>query len=138
MSDQRSPTVFICEDDEAVLDLLVTRLRIAGYHTVHERDGFNGFEMIRRLRPTACILDINMPRMTGFEVLKRMRSEPLTSHIPVLMLTARKGPDDIKMAIKLGATDYLCKPFSQDQLLARVARLVRKRTEDASKAPAFD
>ena len=87
MVEQRVPWIFIAEDDESILDLLVTRLRIAGYQTTYEKDG----------------------------------------------LAARRGPDDIKAAIRLGATDYLSKPFDDTQLLTRVARLLRRR--NAPSAP---
>ena len=129
MADPRAPHIFIAEDDELILDLLVTRLRIAGYHTSYERDGLAALEAIKRAAPNACILDVNMPRLDGFEVLKRLRADPLTAYIPILILTARRAPDDIKTAIKLGATDYLTKPFNDEMLLARVARLLRKRAE---------
>ena len=127
MAEQRIPRIFIAEDDEGILELLVTRLRIAGYLTTQEKDGLAALEAIRRNPPSACILDVNMPRMDGFQVLKRLRGDPLTAHVPVLILTARRAPDDIKTAIRLGATDYLSKPFNDEQLLARVARLLRKR-----------
>ena len=117
----------IAEDDEAILELLVTRMRIAGYHTTQERDGFSALESMRKSPPAACILDVNMPRLDGFQVLKRMRADPRTVHVPVLVLTARRGPDDIKTAIQLGATDYLSKPFNDEMLLARVSRLLRRR-----------
>jgi DNA-binding response OmpR family regulator len=129
MADPRAPHIFIAEDDELILDLLVTRMRIAGYHTSHERDGLAALEAIKRAVPNACILDVNMPRLDGFEVLKRLRADALTARIPILILTARSAPDDIKTAIKLGATDYLTKPFNDELLLARVARLLRKRAE---------
>lgn len=127
MAEQRVPRIFIAEDDESILDLLVTRLRIAGYQTTQEKDGLAALEAIRRNPPNACILDVNMPRLDGFQVLGRLRADPLTAHIPVLILTARRAPDDIKTAIRLGATDYLSKPFNHEQLLARVARLLRTR-----------
>ena len=134
MLEQRAPVIMIAEDDEAILDLLVTRMRIAGYHTQHERDGVAALEVIRRQPgPSAVILDVNMPRMDGFEVLKRVRADPKTAQIPVLILTARRAPDDIKTAIRLGATDYLTKPFSDDQLLARVSRLLRRRADPVSR-----
>jgi DNA-binding response OmpR family regulator len=129
MADPRAPRIFIAEDDEAILDLLVTRLRIAGYHTAHERDGLAALEAIRRSRPSACILDVNMPGMDGFSLLKRLRADATTAHVPILILTARRGTDDIKTAIRLGATDYMSKPFNDEQLLARVARLLRKRAD---------
>lgn len=128
MAEQRAPRIFIAEDDDSILDLLVTRLRIAGYLTAQEKDGVSALEAIRRVPPNACILDVNMPRLDGFQVLKRLRADPLTAHVPVLILTARRAPDDIKTAIKLGATDYLSKPFNDEQLLARVARLLRRRS----------
>lgn len=127
MVEQRTPRIFIAEDDESILDLLVTRMRIAGYHTSQEKDGMAALEAIRRAPPSACILDVNMPRLDGFQVLKHLRADARTAHVPVLVLTARRAPDDIKTAIRLGATDYLTKPFNDEQLLARVARLLRKR-----------
>lgn len=129
MADPRAPRIFIAEDDESILDLLVTRLRIAGYHTLHERDGLAALETIKRSRPNACILDVNMPSLDGFSLLKRLRADASTAHVPILILTARRGTDDIKTAIRLGATDYLSKPFNDEQLLARVARLLRKRAD---------
>ena len=122
MAEQRIPRIFIAEDDESILDLLVTRLRIAGYRTTQEKDGMAALEAISRNPPSACILDVNMPRLDGFQVLGRLRADPLTAHIPVLILTARRAPDDIKTAIRLGATDYLSKPFNDEQLLARAGR----------------
>ena len=131
MADPRAPRIFIAEDDESILELLVTRMRLAGYHTSQEKDGYSALEAIRRAPPAACILDVNMPRMDGFQVLKRLRADPMTAHVPVLILTARRAPDDIKTAIQLGATDYLTKPFNDEQLLARVARLLRRRNDPA-------
>jgi two-component system OmpR family response regulator len=131
MAEQRIPRIFIAEDDESILELLVTRLRIAGYQVTQEKDGLAALEAIRRNPPSACILDVNMPRMDGFQVLRHVRADPLTAHVPVLILTARRAPDDIKTAIRLGATDYLSKPFADDQLLARVARLLRRRPPPA-------
>jgi two-component system OmpR family response regulator len=127
MLDPRAPRIFIAEDDDGILDLLVTRLRIAGYHTAQERDGMSALEAIRRNPPNACILDVNMPRLDGFQVLKKLRADERTAHVPILILTARRAPDDIRTAISLGATDYLSKPFNDEQLLARVARLLRRR-----------
>jgi DNA-binding response OmpR family regulator len=131
MAEVRVPRIMIAEDDEAILDLLVTRMRIAGYHTSQERDGLAALDSIRRAPPSACILDVNMPKLDGFQVLKRMRADPLTAHVPVLVLTARRAPDDIKTAIRLGATDYLTKPFNDEQLLSRVSRLLRRRSSGA-------
>jgi two-component system chemotaxis response regulator CheY len=135
MAEPRVPRIFIAEDDESILDLLVTRLRIAGYHTTQEKDGLAALEAIMRSPPSACILDVNMPRLDGFQVLKRLKADPLTAHVPVLILTACRAPDDIRTAIRLGATDYLSKPFSGEHLLTRVARLLRRRSAPPMPAP---
>lgn len=99
MAEPRAPRIFIAEDDDLILDLLVTRLRIAGYHTAQEKDGVAALEAIRRAPPNACILDVNMPRMDGFQVLQRLKADPLTAHVPVLILTARRAPDPSKVVL---------------------------------------
>ena len=123
----RSRRIFIAEDDRSVLELLTTRLGLAGYDTVFGRDGWEALDGIHSTHPAAIILDVNMPRLDGFGVLHHLRKSPRVAHIPVMMLTARNAPGDIKEALTLGARDYLAKPFTDAQLLARVARLLRPR-----------
>lgn len=107
------------------LDLVTTRLSLAGYDTIHGRDGFEALDGIHATRPDVIILDVNMPRMDGFAVLGHIKKSHAVAHIPVMMLTARNAPDDVRRALALGASDYLAKPFSDAQLLARLARLLR-------------
>lgn len=116
--------ILIVEDDPIILDLITTRLDIAGYDTYFARDGFEGLKRLHELRPSALVLDINMPRLDGFGVLRKMRQEGLNT--PTMVLTARNQPDDVKQAITLGARDFLAKPFKDEQLLQRVGRLLRK------------
>ena len=125
-AEPRGPKIFVAEDDEACRDLLTTRLALAGYAVSSARDGVQALHAIWDCRPAGVVLDINMPRMDGFEVLSSMRQRRDTANTPVLMLTARSAPEDIRRAIKLGARDYLTKPFDDAQLLARVARLIRQ------------
>lgn len=117
--------VLVAEDDDLVLGLLVTRLETAGYWVIATRDGERALEAARQSLPAVIVLDVNMPKMDGFEVLNRLR-EMDTAHIPVLMLTGRQAVADVQKAVALGARDYLTKPVDQFQLLSRVARLVRK------------
>ena len=121
----RKPRIFVAEDDRAVLELIVTRLTIAGYETRYGRTGGEALEGIRSCKPAAVILDINMPGIDGFEVLRRTKASPTLSTIPVMVLTARNAPRDVKDALALGARDYLTKPFKDAVLLARLARLLR-------------
>ncbi|MDR6531405.1 two-component system OmpR family response regulator [Caulobacter rhizosphaerae] len=118
----RPRRIFIAEDDRSVLELLTTRLGLAGYDTVFGRDGWEALDGIHSAQPAAIILDVNMPRLDGFGVLRHLRKSPRVAHIPVMMLTARNAPGDIKEALTLGA-----KPFTDAQLLARVTRLLRPR-----------
>ncbi|WP_419318641.1 response regulator [Caulobacter sp. ErkDOM-E] len=123
----RRRRIFIAEDDRNLLELLTTRLSLAGYDTVFGRDGWEAIDGIHSTRPDAIILDVSMPRLDGFGVLRHIRKSPLVANIPVMMLTARNAPGDVKEALALGARDYLAKPFSDALLLARVARLLRAR-----------
>lgn len=123
-----SRKILVVEDDPAVLQLIVTRLAIAGYTTFQARNGQEAIRRIAEVMPAAMVLDINMPVVDGFEVLKQMHRNGQTNDIAVLVLTARNQPRDVREAIALGARDYLAKPFKDQQLLARVARLFRRPT----------
>ncbi|CAN5357397.1 response regulator [soil metagenome] len=122
----RRTRILVVEDDPIILDLITTRLDLAGYDTYFARDGVEGLNRLRELRPSAMVLDINMPRLDGFGLLKKMRQEGILEHTPTMVLTARNQPDDVKQAISLGARDFLAKPFRDDQLLSRMGRLLRR------------
>lgn len=121
------PKILVAEDDAGVRDLVRTRLRIAGYDPHTAKNGLEAVERALQLRPAAMVLDINMPALDGFGVLSAIQDEAPDLHMPILVLTARHSADDVRMAIALGARDYLTKPFTEAQLLARVARLMRTR-----------
>lgn len=117
--------ILVADDDPLVRELILTHLRLAGFDAHGARDGREAVERARALRPQALILDINMPELDGFGVLAALQELRLTPGTPVLVLTARHAADDVRRAIKLGAKDYLAKPFTQEQLMARVGRLLR-------------
>ncbi len=121
------PRILIAEDDAGIRDLVRTRLRLAGYDPHTARNGRQAVECALQLRPHAMILDINMPELDGFGVLAALRTHAPDMHLPTLVLTARHSTEDVKRAVSLGAKDYLTKPFTEAQLLARVARLMRVR-----------
>jgi DNA-binding response OmpR family regulator len=123
---RRRPRILVVEDEPMVLELIVTRLELGGYQCFSARDGYEGLERLRDVRPAGVVLDINMPRMDGFGVLERMRGDKGVGQVPTMVLTARNQPEDVARAIGLGARDYLAKPFRDQQLLSRVARLIRK------------
>ena len=123
--------IFVVDDDAMILELLVTRLDLAGYEVVTARDGHEAIKRIPDIHPHAMILDINMPRLDGFGVLQHLKSTGRILTLPVMVLTARYQASDVQEAIKLGAIDFLAKPFKDKQLFMRVERLLRSTARPA-------
>lgn len=121
--ERRARRVLVADDEPFILELIVTRLELAGYETRAARDGAQALDRLADFRPEAMVLDINMPKLDGFAVLRNMRAQGLTDKVPTMVLTARNAAEDVASAIQLGAKDYLSKPFRDDQLIARVGRL---------------
>jgi DNA-binding response OmpR family regulator len=117
--------ILVAEDDHAVRDLIRIKLELAGYEVQTARNGAEALQVVRDRHPDAMVLDINMPEVDGVEVLRALPGWSGKTRIPVLVLTARHAVADVQLAISLGAKDYLAKPFSDNILLARVARLLR-------------
>lgn len=139
MVEPARPKIVVAEDDEGILELLVTRLELAGFKTFSARDGFRALDAIYTVRPQGVVLDIGMPLMDGFTVLQSLKANLKFNKTPVLVLTARNAPDDVRRAIALGASDYMTKPFDDARFLARVRRLVRPRPSSPPLSPAtFD
>ena len=116
--------ILVCDDDELLTELLQFRLEAKGFDVVVASDGREALVSVKDSPPDAVVLDAMMPGLDGFEVLRRLREDTATRDIPVIMLTARKGERDIVEALRLGASDYLSKPFIPDELSARLVRLL--------------
>ncbi len=121
--------ILVVDDDLELLRLIAFALREAGYLVLEAQDGPDGLAAFERERPDLVVLDVNLPRLGGFEVLKRLRASG--AETPVMMLTVRAAEEDQVLGLDLGADDYLTKPFSPRTLLARVRALLRR----ASAAP---
>lgn len=117
--------VMVVDDDAGVRDLLRAQLNAAGLEVSLAYNGEEVAAELARSHPDLVILDINMPKLDGFGVLQSLRPILENRRIPVLVLTARHAPEDIKRALSLGAKDYLTKPFNNQQLMTRVGRLLR-------------
>jgi signal transduction histidine kinase/DNA-binding response OmpR family regulator len=127
------PTVLVIEDDPSAQELLRVHLESAGYGVLVTASGRQGLEWLSQLRPDAVILDILLPEMDGWEVLQRMKGDPATRSIPVMVVSV---VDDRQLGLALGAVDYLVKPVSRELLLESLGRLtfttkVRTRTVTA-------
>jgi two-component system, OmpR family, response regulator len=127
MQPERS-TVLIVDDEIAVADLLEDALTLGGYQTLRAENGMEALRLVREQSPDLLLLDINMPLMNGFEVLSRMRERGIDT--PVLFLTARDDRDDEKHGLKLGADDYVTKPFGVEELILRVKAVLRRAKKE--------
>lgn len=126
--------VVVAEDDEKQADLVRRYLEREGHEVVVVRDGRAALEQVRRRPPDLLVLDVMMPRVDGLDVCRILRAE---SDLPVLMLTARSSEDDLLLGLDLGADDYMTKPFSPRELMARIRSLLRRGARTAP-APAPD
>ncbi len=117
-------TILVCDDDPLLVDIVKFRLASRGYEVDVASDGGDALERIRARRPDAVVLDYMMPVMDGVALLRRLRENPETRQIPVIMLSARKQEADVVGALELGASDYMVKPFSPEELVVRLARLL--------------
>ena len=114
--------VLIADDDPLLREILEYKLTAAGYAVRSVEDGRAALEQVQVQRPDVLVLDAMMPVMDGFEALRRLKDDAALSDIVVVMLTALKGDEDVVSALRLGAADYLAKPFNPDELIARLQR----------------
>lgn len=118
------PLVMVVDDELGVRELIGDALRLGGYDAVEAVDGQEALQILRHTQPNLMIVDVNMPVMDGFELLAKVRDRGLTT--PVIMLSARGDRVDVTHGLQLGADDYVRKPFGLEELLLRVAAVLRR------------
>lgn len=121
--------VLIAEDEPSILDSLEFILKRAGLSCAAVTDGEAVLRDIRRLRPRAVVLDVMLPRRSGFEILKALRADPLTAQLPVLVLTARGQAQDRRVAEELGATSFITKPYANAEVVETVRQMLAAAPE---------
>lgn len=121
----------IVEDDLALADVLAFTLRRAGFDIVTAHDGLTALEVWRQEGPDVIVLDLNLPRLDGMAVCRRIRSE---SQVPIIILTVRAGESEVVEGLQLGADDYMVKPFSPRELVARVQAVLRRSKQTSGGA----
>lgn len=119
--------ILIADDKPSNAELLNEYLSDGEFETAIARDGEETLQMIAQFRPDVLLLDIMMPKLSGFEVCKRLRHDPTTRDLPVLMITALDQPSDIDRAVDAGTNDFLTKPINATDLVARVRALLNSR-----------
>lgn len=120
----QQPKVLVIDDEPGVRELISESLRISEITAVQAADGLEALSLLRRERFDLLILDINMPKLDGLALLEKLRTEGMS--VPVLMLSARADKTDINLGLRIGADDYLTKPFSIEELVLRVKAIMRR------------
>jgi len=126
-------TVVVIEDEHSIAQAVATRLRSEGYDVEVAGDGPSGVELCERAHPDLVVLDLMLPGLDGIEVCKRVQHDRA---VPILMLTARDSEADLLVGLAVGADDYMTKPFSMRELIARVHALLRREARNAAPADA--
>lgn len=116
-------TILIVDDEQPIVDILVYNLRKEGYNTIEASDGLTAVDMALEKKPDLILLDIMLPKLDGLSVCKRIKN---SINVPIIMLTAKDGEIDKILGLELGADDYITKPFSVRELVARVKANLRK------------
>jgi DNA-binding response OmpR family regulator len=123
-------TVLVVEDDPDLRDLLVYHLQREAFAVHAVGDGEKAVQHALRQRPDLVLLDLMLPGMDGLEVCRRLRAEEGSPHVPVIMVTAKGGETDVVLGLEMGADDYITKPFSPRELVARVRALLRRQDRE--------
>jgi two-component system alkaline phosphatase synthesis response regulator PhoP len=122
--------ILIIDDEEHIVELIRYNLENAGYETVEAYNGIDGLSLAKKEKPSIILLDVMLPLMDGLEVCKNLRSSDQTKGIPIIMLTAKSEEIDKILGLELGADDYITKPFSVRELMARIKAVLRRSSTD--------
>ncbi|HMU74975.1 MAG TPA: response regulator [Elusimicrobiota bacterium] len=127
--------LLLVEDDQTLSEIVSTLLKQEAYRVTLTRNGEDALRLAREERPDLILLDVLLPKMSGFEVCQRLRSDPATCLIPIILVTALGATKDKVTGFKLGADEYLSKPFESMELLARVERVLQRSREELAANP---
>jgi CheY-like chemotaxis protein len=118
--------ILIAEDERDIRDLVAFTLRFAGHEVFAATNGEEAVELAPRVKPDLVLMDVRMPRMTGYEACRALKADPVLKHIPVIFLSAKGQESEIQQGLDAGAEEYLLKPFAPDQLTDRVKDILVK------------
>ncbi len=121
---ETAPLIVVADDDQDILNLVSKRLVKCGYHVLTATNGQQALELVRSRLPSAAILDWMMPVLQGHEVCSRIKEDPSTEEVPVVLLTAKVSDVDIEKGFRFGADDYITKPFDIAELDMTLKRLI--------------
>ena len=118
--------ILIAEDERDIRDLITFTLKFSGHEVFAAANGEEAFNMSKQVLPDLILMDVRMPKMTGYEACAAMKADPAVAHIPVVFLSAKGQESEVQTGIDLGAVEYILKPFAPDQLVERVKVLLKQ------------
>jgi DNA-binding response OmpR family regulator len=116
--------IVIAEDEPDIRELITFALRFAGHEVLAGANGEEGFMLTKREKPDLVMMDVRMPKMTGYEACRKIKADPELKHIPVIFLSAKGQESEIQTGLESGAEEYLLKPFAPDQLAERIRAIL--------------
>jgi DNA-binding response OmpR family regulator len=132
------PKILIAEDERDIRDLVVLSLEFAGFEVVAAANGVEAVQVAAEQKPDLILMDVRMPKMTGYEACKQLRQDKATQDIPVVFLSAKGQETEVKKGLDSGAADYIIKPFAPDELARRVREILKREAGDAHKRKTDD
>ncbi|MCC6191598.1 MAG: response regulator [Anaerolineales bacterium] len=125
--------ILVAEDERDIRDLIAFTLRFAGYEVLTANNGEEAVQLTQQTLPDLVLTDVRMPKMTGYEACRMIKTDPATQHIPVVFLSAKGQEAEVQSGLAAGGDEYLLKPFAPDQLTRKVAEILSKpRPETAA------
>lgn len=118
--------ILIAEDEHDIRELITFTLTFAGYEVIATKDGQEAFEKVPEVNPDLILMDVRMPRMTGFEACRALKAEEATKGIPVVFLSAKGQDAEVQEGLDAGAIEYLLKPFAPNELIDRINEIVER------------
>jgi len=122
----REPIILVAEDERDIRDLIVFTLQINGFKVINVPNGEEAFKKASEIRPDLILMDVRMPKMTGYEACQALKKQESTKDIPVIFLSAKGQEAEISTGLDMGAEDYFLKPFAPDELSQRVNKILTK------------
>jgi DNA-binding response OmpR family regulator len=130
------PKILIAEDERDIRDLVIFTLQFSGYEVVSANNGEEAIEKTRREQPDLILMDVRMPRMTGYEACRELKKEERTQNIPIVFLSAKGQEQEVQSGLEAGAVDYILKPFSPIHLTKRIEEILARAASDGADKPA--
>jgi DNA-binding response OmpR family regulator len=127
--------ILVAEDDKDIRELIVLSLTFSGYEVIPAADGQQAVDLAVKEQPDLIMLDLRMPRLSGYQALEQLKQLPEFEHVPVVILSARGQESEIQTGLDLGASQYILKPFAPDELVTKIGQIMAETEETAIENP---